>query len=101
MEPSTGAPIRAHGLRALGQPRPVEVLLVGGTLRQVTVLPRGRGGAAWAFEVETVQEVWRVAEAWWRESPVRRTYYQVLIDGGRALTLFEDEETGQWFEQRY
>jgi hypothetical protein len=32
---------------------------------------------------------------------VRRTYYQVAIDGGHALTLFRDEETAQWFQQRY
>jgi len=60
-----------------------------------------RSRVARVFEVEGVQEVWRVAEAWWREVPVRRTYYQVVVDGGRALTLFQDEESGRWYEQRY
>jgi hypothetical protein len=60
-----------------------------------------QGGTPRTFAIEALQEVWRVSEAWWREEPVRRTYYQVLVDGGRALTLFEDEETGQWYEQKY
>ena len=102
MEPTAGAPLRAHGLRPLNLPRPVEVDLderglparvVTGALRMLR-----------AFEVEHVQEVWRVSEAWWRTASVRRTYYQVVIDGGRTLTLFHDDEehlaTG-WYEQRY
>lgn len=98
MESTAGAPLRAHGLRALGQPRPVEVALEGGRLVRLTVQ---RSKTARVFEVEAVQEVWRVAEAWWRESPVRRTYHQVMVDGGRALTLFQDEESGRWYEQKY
>ncbi len=98
MESTAGAPLRAHGLRALGQPRPVDVVLEAGRPARVTV---ERSRSARVFEVEAVQEVWRVAEAWWRESPVRRTYYQVMVDDGRALTLFQDEESGRWYEQRY
>jgi hypothetical protein len=99
VEPSAGASLRAHGLRALGQPRPLRVEAnAAGQPARVTL---ERMGAPRTFEVEEVIEVWRVSEAWWREAPVRRTYYQVTIDGGRALTLFRDEESTQWFEQRY
>ncbi len=65
--------------------------------------------------VEHIDEVWRVAEAWWREAPIQRTYYRVLIEGGRPLTLFRDdgalarpgldggtrESSPAWYEQRY
>lgn len=98
MEPSTGAPLRAHGLRALGLPRPLRVEANGAGLPARVTLERAGAGS---FEVEEVLQVWRVSEAWWREAPVRRTYYQVAIDGGRTLTLFQDEESTQWYEQRY
>jgi hypothetical protein len=98
VEPTAGAPLRAHGLRTLGLPRPLRVEAnSGGHPARVTLT---RGGAG-TFEVEEVLEVWRVSEAWWREAPVRRTYYQIAIDGGRTLTLFQDEESTRWYEQRY
>jgi hypothetical protein len=102
MEPVTGAPLRAHGLRPLNLPRPVEVDLDahGLPMRVVT----GSLGTLRTYEVEQVQEVWRVAEAWWRAASVQRTYYQVVIDSGRTLTLFHDDEehlAAGWYEQRY
>ena len=83
MESPAGAPLRAHGLRALGQPRPVEMQLEEGRLSRVTLPPRGvKGGVPRTLVIEGIQQVWRVAEAWWRDEPVQRTYYQVLVDGG-------------------
>ena len=66
-----------------------------------------------SFAVERVEEIWRIAEEWWRETPIGRTYYRIVIDGGRSLTLFHDTEQGgqegqehgqegwEWYEQRY
>ncbi|MGE0228198.1 MAG: hypothetical protein AB7I38_08475 [Dehalococcoidia bacterium] len=102
MEPSSGAPLRTHGLRPLNLPRPVEVDLDWQGLPERVL--SGAAGALRVFAVERVQEVWRVAEAWWRLTPVRRTYYQVVVDGGRTVTLFHDDEehpAGGWYEQRY
>ncbi|MEZ4501114.1 MAG: hypothetical protein R3C39_00605 [Dehalococcoidia bacterium] len=78
---------------------------------------RGASVGAW-LEVKAVEEVWRVGEAWWRETPIGRTYYRVIVDGGRTVTLFRDEfaiappraleasaafeaTTSMWFEQHY
>ncbi len=65
----------------------------------------GQGGGA-RFAVEQVDEAWRIAEEWWREAPLGRTYYRVIVDGGRPITLFHDDlaaRTGLagWYEQRY
>jgi hypothetical protein len=60
-----------------------------------------RGRSSREAHVERIEEVWRVAEAWWRESSQARTYYRVILDGGRPLTLFRDDDTGAWFEQSY
>lgn len=51
--------------------------------------------------VESIEDQWRIAEAWWREAPQARTYYRVILEGGRPLTLFRDDERGAWFEQPY
>ena len=53
------------------------------------------------MRVEQIDEIWRVAEAWWREAPQARTYYRVILQGGHPLTLFRDESTGAWSEQPY
>jgi hypothetical protein len=60
---------------------------------------RGRNRAP--LRVELVEEVWRVAEAWWRAPVQARTYYRVRLEGGRLLTLFHDDVTGAWHEQPY
>ena len=88
-------------LRPIGLPRPVEVRVDADTLPVALhrTAPRGRRGDA--IPIEQVEEVWRVAEAWWREAPQARTYYRDILAGGRALTLFHDDERGGWFEQPY
>ena len=91
-------------LRPLGLPRPLAVRLDGrGEPRELLRPPR-RGTSRRSFAVERIEEVWRVAEGWWREAPLRRTYYRVHVEGGPPLTLFHDDtgpfEEG-WYEQRY
>jgi hypothetical protein len=51
--------------------------------------------------VEQVEEVWRLVEAWWREDAIARTYYRVVLEGGRSLTLYRDDVTNSWYEQPY
>ena len=106
MASRAGAPLRTAGLRPLGLPRPARVEVDAHDLpSRVTLGAAGREGHA--LEVEQVDEVWRIAEEWWRETPIGRTYYRVIVDGGRALTLFRDEllldggGASMWFEQQY
>jgi len=54
--------------------------------------------------VARVEEVWRIAEEWWRSDPLARTYYRLLLADGRVVTLFHDdaEASGDaWYEQVY
>jgi len=60
-----------------------------------------RGHRGREARVESVEEVWRLAEAWWREASQARTYYRVILEGGHPLTLFRDDSTGSWSEQPY
>ncbi len=107
----------AQGLRPLGRPRPVRVRADADGVPLAVTLAGGSGSRSPArtLAIEGVLEVWRLAEGWWREVPVDRTYYRVAVDGGRALTLFRDEGSrddglrdgadgaeagGRWYEQR-
>lgn len=86
-------------LRPLGLPRSFRVRA------DVDGLPLAVARERDFLAVEQIDEAWRVAEAWWRPSPsgegLARTYFRVILAGGRPLTLFRDDEDGQWYEQRY
>lgn len=88
-------------LRPLGVPRALAVRTdtEGEPVAVARTDARGRPGPE--LTVERVDEVWRLAEAWWREAPQRRTYYRVILDGTRPLTMFRDDAAGAWFEQPY
>jgi len=49
--------------------------------------------------IETIGEVWRVDDEWWRQS-ISRRYVDVVLEGGRHVVLFEDLTTGQWWLQK-
>lgn len=90
-------------LSPLGLPRPVEVRL--GADGEPRSLRRWRRRAAPGslLAIRRVEEVWRIAEEWWREAPLARTYYRVLVEGGAAFTLFHDDAQPPgdgWYEQR-
>ena len=88
-------------LRPIGLPRPVGVRTDVHGLPLALVRTDTRGHRGSESRVESVEEVWRVAEAWWREASQRRTYYRVILEGGRPLTLFRDDDHSAWFEQPY
>jgi hypothetical protein len=98
------------GLRPLGRPRALHVTCdAAGRPTHVQFPQRGQPVA-----VTTIDQVWRIAEEWWRETSIARTYYQLRLDDGRALTCFHDESLartksnptrnaslGAWFAQHY
>ncbi len=50
--------------------------------------------------VETVREEWRVEEGWWTDTPVRRRYFEVVLQGGLLAVVFEDRRwPGHWYRQ--
>ncbi|MGH3032421.1 MAG: hypothetical protein ACRDNE_16995 [Gaiellaceae bacterium] len=59
-------------------------------------LPARVGGVV----VAGVREEWRVVDRWWTEKAVRRRYFEVLLETGRNVVVFEDGERGEWFTQQ-
>jgi len=49
-------------------------------------------------EVETVGEIWRVDDEWWR-ALISRRYVEVILKGGKHTVLYQDLRTNEWFEQ--
>ena len=52
------------------------------------------------LKVASVEDVWEIADEWWRSTPIARVYYRVLLEDGRAVTLFRDLVDGKWYRQR-
>ena len=49
--------------------------------------------------VETVVDVWKIEDEWWRNQISRRCT-EVVLEGGKHVVLYEDQITGKWFLQR-
>jgi len=49
--------------------------------------------------VVQVVDTWRVDDEWWRQE-VSRLYFQLELEGGFRLTVFQDLLSGNWYEQR-
>ena len=52
------------------------------------------------FRVTAIQDVWDVADEWWRANPVARRYFRMAVEGGRTITVFRDLISGAWYEQQ-
>ena len=52
------------------------------------------------ISVASVREEWHIVDRWWTEEPVRRRYFDVVLETGRNTVVFHDEERGGWFTQR-
>jgi|SRR5467141_1719413 len=82
-------------LLALNVPHRVEVEL------DANGLPIGMrdAGCGMSRSVETVGEVWRIDDEWWRR-PISRRCVEVIFEGGGRVVLFEDLSTGEWWIQK-
>lgn len=49
--------------------------------------------------VVTIREEWRVEDGWW-DQPVRRRYFEVILEDGAHRVVFEDRrQPGVWMRQ--
>ncbi len=82
-------------IRPLNRPRPLRVE-AGEDGRPVAVWLSGR-----RYAVETVLDTWRIDDEWWRERPVSRVYYSLLLEDGRTVTVYRDFIRDGWLKQAY
>jgi hypothetical protein len=90
-----GSRNKTDRLLALNVPHRVEVEL------DTNGLPIGMRdeGCGFRRSVETVGEVWRIDDEWWRR-PIARRCVEVIFEGGGRVVLFEDLSTGEWWIQK-
>ncbi len=53
------------------------------------------------YAVEAVLETWRIDDEWWRQRPVGRVYYSLLLEDGRTVTVYRELVSGRWAKQAY
>lgn len=73
-----------------------------GTARSMAVRA-GQGGRPLVVgrkQVEGVREDWVVEDRWWTGRPVRRRYFELVLEDGRNVVVFHDLIDGEWFAQR-
>lgn len=49
--------------------------------------------------VETERERWVVEDAWWTPRPLRRRYFELVLEGGVNAVVFQDLHSGRWYRQ--
>jgi len=62
--------------------------------------PRGAPCAVDGVVVESVLEEWVVEDRWWTGRPLRRRYFECVLENGRNVVVFRDLVRRRWFEQR-
>lgn len=92
----SGASLGAHTLRALNVPTRLTVQIDAEGL-PVTVRRADWPGPR---AVARVQDCWRIDDEWWRDQPISRLYFVLLLDADSLLTIYHDLITDAWFEQR-
>ena len=81
--------------RALNHPRPLRVEAGEGG-RPIAVYLSGQ-----RYAVGAVLETWRIDDEWWRERPVSRLYFSMLLEDGRTVTVYHDLVSGRWQVHNY
>ena len=89
---ATGGPGR---VRPLNRPRPVRVE-ADEDGRPTAVYVSGR-----RYAVEAVLETWRIDDEWWRQRPISRIYFSLLLEGGRTVTVYQKLSSSRWAMQAY
>ena len=100
MSPTPRETFRIGRLQFLAQPEQISVQIV---------MPRRECASLflhteWPERINTkkiieVIDHWHVVESWWNPERYFRSYFQVVLETGRIMTLFQDMETNEWFTQ--
>ena len=118
MVKSAGAAPGAGAIRPLNLPEPIQVeegsgwplaLQHGAALDPLASAQQQPSGfaapraaiALGATRIASMEDVWRVEEEWWRSTSISRTYFEVLLEDGRRVSIFHDHASGEWYRQHY
>src|SRR5579859_404155 len=92
---SSGFSAQRAQLRPLNAPVPLRVQM--DTAGRIVAI--WRQGRLTPRTIAAIQDRWRIDDEWWREHPISRMYYEVVLDDGSLLTMYQDLIADEWFEQ--
>ena len=49
----------------------------------------------------SVIDSWRIDDEWWRDRPVSRLYFDVILTSGHRFVVYKDLAGGRWYRQAY
>jgi hypothetical protein len=61
--------------------------------------PDGTPQAVGRLAVTSVREEWLVEDGWWTQKPLRRRYFEVVLEDGSDVVVFREPDD-RWFRQR-
>ena len=100
VDPSSRVPERREAADAL--PRGARVR--GGVNKPIPVPVQvgadGRPRMVGLLSVSAVREEWLVEDGWWTRRPLRRRYFELVLEDGSNVVVFSEPEDGRWFRQR-
>ncbi len=111
MAKNSGKAPGPSAIRSLNRPKELTVRTAEGSRRRSGAGVHEQGSEFFArkpislrlhgrwFEVESVEDIWRIDDEWWREEAVSRMYYRCAVDGGMSVTVFHDLINGKWYRQ--
>ena len=47
-----------------------------------------------------MNDLWEI-NLWWMSEPIHRTYYKLEDFTGKSITVFQDINTSEWYQQNY
>jgi hypothetical protein len=62
--------------------------------------PDGRPAALQGAAVMTIREEWVVEDRWWAGRPLRRRYFELVLEDGSCAVVFKDLVAGSWATHR-
>jgi hypothetical protein len=60
----------------------------------------GTPHAVGRLSVRSVREEWLVEDGWWTGEPLRRRYYELVLENGSDVVVFCERDSGRWYRQR-
>jgi hypothetical protein len=63
----------------------------------------GRPIAVGRLAVSAIREEWLVEDGWWTREPLRRRYFELVLEDGSDVVVFRQPSTEKgwrWFRQR-
>jgi hypothetical protein len=92
--PDSGKTLRADACKPVNTPEALKIEEDAAGLPVAVRLKRRQA-------VISIEDKWRIDDEWWRDAPVSRLYYNVLLASGQRLVLYKDLVAGGWYQQEY